>query len=156
MNLAKPTHAGYFLGQSVIALAERLRAGSLTSVELTQAALDSIERLNPVLNAFVQVDAPVALAQARKADELFAQGRDLGPLQGIPIAVKDNIDTFDYVTTYGSAHFEGCTPGRDALCVQRLREAGAVIVGKTLTHEFAYGPTGDRSLQGAADRKSVV
>ncbi|MBW3505622.1 amidase [Pseudomonas sp. NKUCC02_KPG] len=150
MNLAKPTHAGYFLGQSVIALAERLRAGSLTSIELTQAALDSIERLNPVLNAFVQVDAPVALAQARKADELFAQGRDLGPLQGIPIAVKDNIDTFDYVTTYGSAHFEGCTPGRDALCVQRLREAGAVIVGKTLTHEFAYGPTGDRSLQGAA------
>ena len=150
MNLAKPTHAGYFFGQSVIALAERLRAGSLTSVELAQAALDSIERLNPILNAFVQIDAPIALAQARKADELFAQGQDLGPLQGIPVAVKDNIDTFDYVTTYGSAHFEGHRPSRDALCVQRLREAGAVIVGKTLTHEFAYGPTGDRSLQGAA------
>lgn len=150
MSLVKPSHAGYFCGQSVVELAERLRAGSLTSIELTRAALDSIERLNPTLNAFVQVDAPVALAQARKADQLFAQGVDLGPLQGIPVAVKDNIDTFDYVTTYGSAHFEGHQPSCDALCVQRLREAGAVIVGKTLTHEFAYGPTGDRSLQGAA------
>jgi Asp-tRNA(Asn)/Glu-tRNA(Gln) amidotransferase A subunit family amidase len=150
MSLVKPDHVGYFFGQSVIALAEGLRAGSLTCVELTQAALDSIERLNPTLNAFVQVDAPVALAQARKADELFAQGLDLGPLHGIPVAVKDNIDTFDYVTTYGSAHFAGFKPSFDALCVQRLREAGAVIVGKTLTHEFAYGPTGDRSLQGAA------
>jgi aspartyl-tRNA(Asn)/glutamyl-tRNA(Gln) amidotransferase subunit A len=150
MNLAKPTHAGYFFGQSVIELAQRLRAGSLTSVELTQAALDSIERLNPVLNAFVCVDAPVALAHARKADEMIDQRLFLGPLQGIPLAVKDNIDTFDYVTTYGSAHFAGFQPEHDALCVKRLREAGAVIVGKTLTHEFAYGPTGDRSLQGAA------
>ena len=150
MSLVKPTHAGYFCGQSIITLAERLRAGSVTSVELTQAALNSIERLNPRLNAFVQVDACVALAQARKADALLAQGLDLGPLHGIPVAVKDNIDTFDYITTYGSAHFEGFQPDRDALCVQRVREAGAVIIGKTLTHEFAYGPTGDRSLQGAA------
>ncbi|MFJ3367351.1 amidase [Pseudomonas sp. NPDC086251] len=150
MSLAKPVHVGSFYGQSVVALAERLRAGSLTSVELTQAALDNIERLNPILNAFVHVDPPVALAQARKADQLLAQGLDLGPLHGIPVAVKDNIDTFDHVTTYGSAHFAGFKPSRDALCVQRLREAGAVIVGKTLTHEFAYGPTGDRSLHGAA------
>ena len=150
MNLMKPTHAGYFFAQSVTDLAQRLRAGSLTSVELTQAALDSIKRLNPILNAFVCVDASVALAQASKADELFEQGLDLGPLQGIPVAVKDNIDTFDYVTTYGSAHFAGFKPEHDAVCVKRLREAGAVIVGKTLTHEFAYGPTGDRSLQGAA------
>lgn len=150
MSLSKPVHVGSFYAQSVVALAERLRAGSLTSVELTQAALDNIERLNPTLNAFVHVDPPVALAQARKADELLAQGLDLGPLHGIPVAVKDNIDTFDHVTTYGSAHFAGFKPSRDALCVQRLREAGAVIVGKTLTHEFAYGPTGDRSLHGAA------
>ncbi|WP_019408236.1 amidase [Pseudomonas psychrophila] len=150
MSLVKPAHAGYFFGLSVIALAERLREGSLTSVELTHAALDSIERLNPTLNAFVQVDAPIALAQARKADELLAVGQDLGPLHGIPVAVKDNIDTFDYITTYGSAHFEGFKPSHDAFCVKRLREAGAVVVGKTLTHEFAYGPTGDRSLQGAA------
>ncbi|GGL38139.1 amidohydrolase [Pseudomonas brenneri] len=150
MSLVKPTHTGYFFGLSIVTLAERLRAGNVTSVELTQAALDSIERLNPLLNAFVSVDAPVALALARKADALLAQGQDLGPLHGIPVAVKDNIDTFDYVTTYGSAHFDGFQPDHDALCVQRVREAGAVIIGKTLTHEFAYGPTGDRSLQGAA------
>ena len=150
MKLTKPIHAGYFCGQSVMDLAQRLRAGSLTSVQLTEAALGSIERLNPILNAFVCVEAAVALAQARKADERFKQGQDLGPLQGIPVAVKDNIDTFDHVTTYGSAHFAGFKPEHDALCVKRLREAGAVIVGKTLTHEFAYGPTGDRSLQGAA------
>ncbi|MCC1673262.1 amidase, partial [Salmonella enterica subsp. enterica serovar Indiana] len=83
MSLVKPTHAGYFCGQSIITLAARLRAGSVTSVELTQAALDSIERLNPRLNAFVHVDACVALAQARKADALLAQGLDLGPLHGI-------------------------------------------------------------------------
>ena len=85
MSLVKPVHVGSFFGQSVVALAERLRAGSLTSVELTKAALDNIERLNPTLNAFVHVDPPVALAQARKADELFAQGLDLGPLHGLSL-----------------------------------------------------------------------
>jgi Asp-tRNA(Asn)/Glu-tRNA(Gln) amidotransferase A subunit family amidase len=150
MSLAQPVHVGPFHGQSVVALAEALRAGTLTSVRMTQTALDSIERLNPILNAFVHVDAAVSLAQAHKADELLAQGIDLGPLHGIPVAIKDNIDTFDHVTTYGSAHFAGFRPSRDALCVQRLREAGAVVLGKTLTHEFAYGPTGDRSLHGAA------
>jgi aspartyl-tRNA(Asn)/glutamyl-tRNA(Gln) amidotransferase subunit A len=150
MSLAQPVHVGPFHGQSVVALAEALRAGTLTSVRMTQTALDSIERLNPILNAFVHVDAAVSLAQAHKADELLAQGIDLGPLHGIPVAIKDNIDTFDHITTYGSAHFAGFRPSRDALCVQRLREAGAVVLGKTLTHEFAYGPTGDRSLQGAA------
>jgi len=150
MSLAKPVHVGPFHGQSVVTLAKDLRTGTLTCVQMTQAALDSIERLNPTLNAFVHVDAAVALAQAHKADALLAQGIDLGPLHGIPVAIKDNIDTFDHVTTYGSAHFAGFRPSRDALCVQRLREAGAVILGKTLTHEFAYGPTGDRSLQGAA------
>ena len=115
MSPVLPAHAGYFIGRSVVELAERLRDGSLTSVELTQAALDSFERLNPTLNAFVQVDAPVALIQARKADDLLAQGQDLGPLHGIPVAVKDNIDTLDYFSTYGSAHFEGFRPRRDAV-----------------------------------------
>ena len=92
--------------------------------QIKRSGLARIERLNPALNAFVAVDAEVSLAQARKADELFAQGLDLGPLHGIPVAIKDNIDTFDHVTTYGSAHFEGFRPTQDALCVQRLREGG--------------------------------
>ena len=73
-----------------------------------------------------------------------------GPLHGIPVAIKDNVDTADMPTTMGAAHFLGHRPAADARCVALLREAGAIVIGKTLTHEFAYGPTGDRSVQGAA------
>ncbi len=144
------SNAGYFTGLSVDELGARLRRGEVTAVSLVQAALDSIARLNLTLNAFVHVDAEGALQQARIADRALAEGRDAGPLHGIPVAVKDNIDTADMPTTYGSAHFAGHRPDRDARCVANLREAGAILIGKTLTHEFAYGPTGDRSLQGAA------
>jgi aspartyl-tRNA(Asn)/glutamyl-tRNA(Gln) amidotransferase subunit A len=144
------SNAGYFTGLSVDELGARLRRGEVTAVSLVQAALDSIARLNPTLNAFVHIDAQGALQQARIADQALAEGRDAGPLHGIPVAVKDNIDTADMPTTYGSAHFAGHRPDRDARCVANLREAGAIIIGKTLTHEFAYGPTGDRSLHGAA------
>ncbi|WP_213938060.1 amidase [Pseudomonas sp. dw_612] len=150
MHTVLPDTPGYFFGVSVVDLGKRLRKNELTSVQLTQAALDSIGRLNPLLNAFVHVNREGALAQARQADQALASGADAGPLHGIPVAIKDNIDTFDMPTTYGSAHFAKHRPPIDARCVARLREAGAVILGKTLTHEFAYGPTGDRSLQGAA------
>lgn len=150
MTSVLPQSPGYFVGTSVAELGRRLRAGQVTSVELTQAALDSIARLNPLLNAFVHVNTQGALAQAAHADAELKAGRDAGPLHGIAVAIKDNIDTFDMPTTYGSAHFANHVPRQDAQCVQRLREGGAVILGKTLTHEFAYGPTGDRSLQGAS------
>jgi len=150
MQSVLPHSPGYFVGTSVAELGQRLRSGELTSVEIVQAALDSIARLNPALNAFVHVNIEGALAQAIQADAQLRAGRDAGPLHGIPVAIKDNIDTFDMPTTYGSAHFAHHAPTQDALCVQRLRQAGAVILGKTLTHEFAYGPTGDRSLQGAS------
>ncbi len=150
MHTVLPDTPGYFFGVSVVDLGKRLRKNELTSVQLTQAALDSIARLNPLLNAFVHVNREGALAQARLADQALAAGVDAGPLHGIPVAIKDNIDTFDMPTTYGSAHFAGHRPTVDARCIARLREARAVILGKTLTHEFAFGPTGDRSLQGAA------
>ena len=110
----------------------------------------AIERLNPQLNAFVHTDIPAALAQARALDAERAAGRVRGPLHGIPVAIKDNVDTADMPTTMGAAHFLGHRPAADARCVALLREAGAIVIGKTLTHEFAYGPTGDRSVQGAA------
>lgn len=150
MHTVLPDTPGYFFGVSVFDLGKRLRKNELTSVQLTQAALDSIARLNPLLNAFVHVNRDGALAQARQADLALAAGVDAGLLHGIPVAIKDNIDTFDMPTTYGSAHFAEHRPTVDAQCVAQLREAGAVILGKTLTHEFAFGPTGDRSLQGAA------
>ena len=109
----------------------------------------AIERLNPQLNAFVHTDIPAALAGAR-ARRRARGGRVRGPLHGIPVAIKDNVDTADMPTTMGAAHFLGHRPAADARCVALLREAGAIVIGKTLTHEFAYGPTGDRSVQGAA------
>ncbi|WP_277962724.1 amidase [Pseudomonas sp. RIT-To-2] len=149
MESVLPHNPGFFHGASVVELGRRLRAGDVTCIELTQASLDSITKLNPCLNAFVHVDAQGALDQAAWADSELRAGRDHGPLHGIPIAIKDNIDTFDMPTTYGSAHFANHRPTKDAACVARLREAGAIVVGKTLTHEFAFGPTGDRSAQGA-------
>ncbi|WP_296249184.1 amidase [Pseudomonas sp. UBA4194] len=150
MPCVLPTSPGYFFDTSVTELGRRLRSGQLSCVQLAEAALASISRLNPQLNAFVHVNTAGALAQAALADAALAAGQDAGPLHGIPVAIKDNIDTFDMPTTYGSAHFAEHQPRQDAICVARLREAGAVILGKTLTHEFAYGPTGDRSLQGAS------
>lgn len=149
MESVLPHNPGFFHGASVVELGRRLRAGDVTCIELTQASLDSITKLNPYLNAFVHVDAQGALDQAAWADSELGAGRDHGPLHGIPIAIKDNIDTFDMPTTYGSAHFATHRPTKDAACVARLRAAGAIVVGKTLTHEFAFGPTGDRSAQGA-------
>ncbi|MGI5430852.1 amidase [Streptomyces sp. CA-179760] len=80
----------------------------------------------------------------------LAGGTDRGPLHGVPVAVKDNVATAGLRTTMGSRHFANHVPAQDADCVARLRSAGAIILGKTTTHEFAYGPTGDRSANGAA------
>ncbi|SCK40149.1 amidase [Streptomyces sp. WMMB 322] len=144
--------AGFFTGpgHTVEALAARLRAGEVTSVELTEHSLRTVRRLDGQLNAFVTLDPGGALRAARIADAELATGRDRGRLHGIPAAVKDVVDTAGLRTTMGSAHFAGHVPSSDAECVRRLRAAGAVVVGKTTTHEFAYGPTGDRSLNGAS------
>ncbi|HEX4817591.1 MAG TPA: amidase [Nonomuraea sp.] len=141
---------GPFAGRTLAALARDLRHGRTTSAELTRAALDAIAAANPALNAFATVDADGAPAAARQADEELAGGVDRGPLHGVPIAVKDLIMVSGLPVTMGSRHFAGHVPDADAACVARLRQAGAVIVGLTTTHEFAYGPTGDRSATGPA------
>lgn len=117
--------------------------------------LERIERLNPKLNAFITVTAEIALAQAKKAEsELFAprgrkQHRDRGPLHGIPISLKDNIYTKGIRTTGGSKILRDFIPQHDAPVVFRLKEAGAVILGKTNMHEFAYGVTSNNPHYGA-------
>lgn len=141
---------GFFRGRRIADLQEAMASGSLTAQDLVRHAGAAIERLNPQLNAFVHVDIAAALAVARERDAERASGKVRGPLHGIPVAIKDNVDTADMPTTMGAAHFLGHRPQADARCVALLREAGAIVVGKTLTHEFAYGPTGDRSVQGAA------
>ncbi|RSN10488.1 amidase [Nonomuraea sp. WAC 01424] len=143
-----PTPPGPFTGRSLTARARDLRAGRTTAAELARRALDAIAGLDPALGAFVTVDPAGARAAARRADEELASGADRGPLHGVPVAVKDLIDVAGLPCTMGSRHFAGHVAEADAACVTLLREAGAVIVGKTTTHEFAYGPTGDRSANG--------
>src|SRR5256886_8268184 len=141
---------GPFIGVSLAELGRRLRAGETDPVELLDRALAAIEAAQPVLNAFVTVDAQRARAAAVERRDELAREVDRGPLHGIPVAVKDIIDTAGLVTTMGSRHFAGHVPRSDAGVVARLRAAGAVIVGKTTTHEFAYGPTGDVAANGPA------
>lgn len=119
----------------------RMAARELTSVDLTRAYLTRIERLNPRVNAYITVTGEQALAQARALDAETAAGRSRGALHGIPIALKDNIDTAGVRTTAASAVYADRVPTEDAPVVQKLREAGAVFLGKLNMHEFAYGGT---------------
>ena len=125
--------------ESIAELAPRLRRKVVSPVELTRACLDRIEKLNPALNAFITVTAETALAAARAAEIEMSHGEWRGPLHGIPIAVKDIIDTAGTRTTAASAVFEHRVPTEDAEVVRRLRRAGAIILGKNNLHEFAYG-----------------
>jgi aspartyl-tRNA(Asn)/glutamyl-tRNA(Gln) amidotransferase subunit A len=128
-----------FTQKVILELGRLLRQKEISSVEVTRECLLRIEKLNPVLNAFITVTAESALAQARAADDEIAQGLWRGPLHGIPIALKDLIDTAGTRTTAGSALYKDRIPTEDAEVLRRLREAGAVIVGKNNLHEFAYG-----------------
>jgi aspartyl-tRNA(Asn)/glutamyl-tRNA(Gln) amidotransferase subunit A len=113
----------------------------VSAVELLERHLAVIALREPEITAFVSVRAEEARAAARAADALFAAGCDLGPLQGIPVAVKDNIDVAGVATTVGSALLAGNVADRDAAVVRSLRAAGAVLVGKTNLHEFTLGGT---------------
>jgi aspartyl-tRNA(Asn)/glutamyl-tRNA(Gln) amidotransferase subunit A len=125
--------------ETIVALAPRLRRREISPVEVTRACLDRIEKLNPALNAFITVTAESALAEAWAAEIEISRGEWRGPLHGIPIALKDLIDTAGTRTTAASALFEHRVPAEDAEVVRRLRLAGAVILGKNNLHEFAYG-----------------
>jgi aspartyl-tRNA(Asn)/glutamyl-tRNA(Gln) amidotransferase subunit A len=117
-----------------------MNSDSLVSAEeRLRQCLDAIERWNPHVNAMITVDEQGARAAAEKADQARAKGRSLGVLHGVPIVVKDNIDTAGLRTTCGSAFFTDHVPAADATVVRRLRQAGAVIVGKSTLHEFAFG-----------------
>jgi aspartyl-tRNA(Asn)/glutamyl-tRNA(Gln) amidotransferase subunit A len=125
--------------ETITELGPRLRRKEVSPVELTRDCLDRIEKLNPTLNAFITVTAESAMAEARAAEAEILRGEWRGPLHGIPIALKDLIDTAGTRTTAGSGVFEHRVPTEDAEVVRRLRRAGAVILGKNNLHEFAYG-----------------
>lgn len=115
-----------------------IREGRITSTELVEACLARVEEVDAKVEAWAFLDPAHALAQAKAADNHRRQGRPTGPLHGVPIGVKDIFDTADYPTEFGSPLWSGRTPRRDAAAVARLRAAGAVVMGKTVTTEYAY------------------
>jgi Asp-tRNA(Asn)/Glu-tRNA(Gln) amidotransferase A subunit family amidase len=119
--------------------AERIRRRQLSPVEVLKECLDTIERLNPVLNAFITVTVESARQEANRAEKEIAQGNWRGPLHGIPVGLKDLIDTAGVRTTAASAAFNDRIPAEDAEVVKKLKAAGAVLIGKQNLHEFAYG-----------------
>lgn len=114
----------------------------VSPVELTQACLARIEKLNPRLNAFITVTETAALEDARKAEAEIARGEWKGPLHGIPLAVKDLVETAGVKTTAASAVLKDNVPISDAEVIRRLKSAGAILLGKLNLHEFAYGGSG--------------
>jgi aspartyl-tRNA(Asn)/glutamyl-tRNA(Gln) amidotransferase subunit A len=127
---------------------ELVRRKAISPVELTRACLLRIEQLNPALNAFITVTAEQAMAQAREAEAEVRRGRWRGPLHGIPVGLKDNIDTAGVITTLASAIFKDRVPSADAEVVRRLKSAGAVLLGKQNLHEVAFGTTAAVSYLG--------
>ncbi len=126
---------------SIREAADLMHRRRVSPLDLTRACLDRIDRLNPLLNAFITVTAKEALAQAREAEVEIKQGKWRGLLHGIPIGLKDNIDTAGIRTTAASAVFADRVPTEDAEVVRRLKVAGAVLIGKQNLDEFAFGHT---------------
>lgn len=146
---ATPASSDALAGLTLADVSARIRARTVTSTELVNACLARIEIYNPKLDAFITVTRERALAQAKTLDAEQRAGKLRGPLHGIPIALKDNIDTADVRTTAASAVFDDRVPTEDAEVARRLAAAGAVVVGKTNLHEFAAGGTSATSYYGA-------
>ena len=124
---------------SISEAAAALRQGETSSVALTEATLARIRQTEGTVNAYAAVPADLALDAARKADTELAAGNDRGPLHGIPIGVKDICYTKGVLTEAGSKVMEGFVPDYDSTVARKLNEAGAIMIGKTRCHEFAYG-----------------
>ena len=125
--------------RSIAEVAKQIRCQEISPVEVVRECLEAIDRLNPTLNAFITVTAESALAEAKAAEREIQSGKWRGPLHGIPIGLKDLIDTAGIRTTAASAVFRDRIPAEDADVVKKLRASGAVFIGKQNLHEFAYG-----------------
>jgi aspartyl-tRNA(Asn)/glutamyl-tRNA(Gln) amidotransferase subunit A len=134
--------------RSAVDLARMIRQREISPVELIDAELSRIEQCRPAINAFITVTADHARAEAKAAERAIAAGAQLGPLHGLPLAVKDMIQTRGVRTTMGSPIFESVVPGEDATPVANAKAAGAILIGKTTTPEFGHKPLTDGPLFG--------
>jgi aspartyl-tRNA(Asn)/glutamyl-tRNA(Gln) amidotransferase subunit A len=125
-----------------VGLAAKIRRRELSPVEVVEAALARMEKLEPALHAFCTPTPELARAEARRSEAEIAAGRPLGPLAGVPVSIKDLILTKGIRTVFGSAAYEDFIPDEDDVAVERLRAAGAIILGKTNVPEFGYSGTG--------------
>jgi amidase len=136
------------IGRSASALAGIIRRRDVSIVEVVQAHLEQIARVNSPLNAVVQLAEERALQEAQAADRVLAQGRTLGPLHGVPVTIKDSLDTAGIISTWSTEGRRHFVPEQDAPVVARLRRAGAIILGKTNTPELTLGGEMDSPIYG--------
>ncbi len=129
-------------------LARKIRDKAVSPVEVVASVLERAERSQPVLNAFITICAEAALEGARAAEAAVMDGKTLGPLHGVPVTVKDLVNTAGVKTTFGSYVFENNVPTADAIAVARLKAAGAILIGKTTTPEFGHKPLTEAPLFG--------
>ena len=129
-------------------LARAIRAKAISSAEVVQVYLQRIEAVNPHLNAVVQLRPEAALAEARAADAALARRQVLGPLHGVPMTIKDSLDTAGIITTGGTTGRASFVPAQDATVVARLRQAGAILLGKTNTPELTLWGETDNLVYG--------
>lgn len=135
--------------RSILEASEKIKRGMVTPVALVNECLTRIEQLNPTLNAFITVLPEEALKQAAKAEAEIKRGQWRGPLHGIPVAVKDFYDTEGIRTTAAFVHFKDRVPAKDAVMVEKLKAAGAILLGKTNMHELGMGTTSMTSYFGS-------
>lgn len=141
--------------QSATRLAELIRTRAVSTVEVVEAYLRRIERVNPALNAIITL-APDVMDRARKAEEMIMAGKEVGPLHGVPVTIKDTIETAGLRTTIGSRIRENFIPDKDATVVARLKAAGAIILGKTNTPELAIPYETDNPIFGRTNNPHNV
>jgi len=133
---------------SAVEMAEAIKSRKLSPVEVMDAFLSRIERLNPKINAYCTLLAESARTQATEAEKIVMKGEELGPLHGVPFSIKDLTFTKGIRTTFGSRIYENFIPDKDAIVVERLRAAGAIMLGKTNTPEFGFMGVTDNLIFG--------
>jgi aspartyl-tRNA(Asn)/glutamyl-tRNA(Gln) amidotransferase subunit A len=144
--MARESSASVF--PTAVDIARRVRSGEASALQTLEDCLDQIQRLQPKLNAFVTVCADEARAQAAEIDRARDAGKPLGPLAGVPVSVKDILNTKGVRTAWGSRLMQNNVPAEDAVAVKRLKDAGALVLGKTTTPEFAYKLLTDSPISG--------